>query len=88
MLNIVLFGAAVLMNTIFSSLEPKTQVSYCHRLFCPFLGPKRGQTLCLNKSESTSPKHVSYRVWLKLAHWFLRRSRLKKTPTTGGFWWQ
>jgi len=28
-------------------------------LFCLLLGPKRGQPLYLNKSESLSPKHVS-----------------------------
>jgi len=52
-------------------------------LFCPLLGPKRGQPLYLNKSEFTSPKHVSYQVWLKLALWFLRRSRLKKKVDAG-----
>jgi len=31
------------------------------------LGLKRGQPLYLNKSESPSPKHVSYQVGLKLA---------------------
>jgi len=36
-------------------------------LFCPLLGPKGGQPLYMNKSESPSPKHVSYQVWLKLA---------------------
>jgi len=51
-------------------------------LFCPLLGPKRGQPLYLNKSESPSPKNVSYQVWLKLAKWFLR-SRLKETVDTG-----
>jgi len=42
------------------------------------LGPKRGQPLYLNKSEYPSPKHVSHQVWLKLAKWFVRRSRLKE----------
>jgi len=42
-------------------------------LFCPLLGPKRRQPLYLNKSESSSSKHVSCQVWLKLAKWFLRR---------------
>jgi len=46
--------------------------------FCPLLNPKRGQSLYLNKSESPSSKHVSHLVWLKLAKWFLRRSRLKE----------
>jgi len=41
-------------------------------LFCPLLDPKRGQPLYLNKSESPYPKHVSCKVWLKLAQWFLR----------------
>jgi len=31
-------------------------------LFCPLLGPKRGQPLYLNKSEYPSPKHVSYQM--------------------------
>jgi len=44
--------------------------------FFPLLGPKSGQPLYLNKSESPSPKHVSCQVWLKLAKW-LRRSCLK-----------
>jgi len=35
----------------------------------------------LNKSESPSPKHVPCQVWLKLAQWFLRRSRLKEKLT-------
>jgi len=47
-------------------------------LLCPLLGPKRGQPLYLNKSDSPSSKHVSYQLWLKLAKWFLRRSRLKE----------
>jgi len=29
-------------------------------LFCPLLGPKRGQPLYLNKSESPSPKHACF----------------------------
>jgi len=36
-------------------------------LFCPLLGPKRGQPLYMNKFESPSSKHVSCQVWLKLA---------------------
>jgi len=55
-------------------LEELTKLS----LFCPFSGPKRGQPLYLNNSESSSPNHVSHQVWLKLAKWFVRRSRLKK----------
>jgi len=47
-------------------------------LFCPLLGPKRGQSLSLNKSESPSLNHVSHQVWLKLAKWFVRRSCLKE----------
>jgi len=31
-------------------------------LFYPLLGPKRGQPLYLNKSESPSRKHVSYQA--------------------------
>jgi len=50
-------------------------------LFGPLLGPKRGQPLYLNKSESPSLKHDSFQVWLKLAKWFLRRSRLKEKLT-------
>jgi len=52
-------------------------------LFCPLLGVKRGQSLYLNKSESPSPKHFSYQDWLKLAYWFLRRSRLKEKIDDG-----
>jgi len=51
-------------------------------LFCPFL----------NKSESPSPKLVSYHVWLKLSKWFLRRSHSNKSlqmlMTTDGLCWQ
>jgi len=36
-------------------------------LFCPLLGPKRGQPLDMNKSESPSLNHVFHQVWLKLA---------------------
>jgi len=39
------------------------------------------QPLNLYKSESPSPKIGSYQVWLKLAWWFLRRSRLKEKLT-------
>jgi len=39
-------------------------------LFRPLLGPKWGQPLYLNKSESPSPKHVYYQVLLKLSKWF------------------
>jgi len=42
------------------------------------LGCKRGQPLYLNISESPSPKHISHQVWMKLAKWLLRRSRLKE----------
>jgi len=52
-------------------------------LFCPLLGPKGGQPLYLNKSEFPYAKHVSYQVWLKLAMWFLRRSRLKEKADVG-----
>jgi len=47
-------------------------------LFYPLLGPKRGHPFYLNISESPSPKHVFYQVWLKLANWFVRRSHLKE----------
>jgi len=43
-------------------------------LFCPLLG----QPLYLNRSESPTPNHVSHQLWLKLAKWFVRRSRLKE----------
>jgi len=46
-------------------------------------GPKRDQPLYLNMSESPSSKHVSCQVWLILAQWFLRRSRLKKQEAQG-----
>jgi len=48
------------------------------------LGPKRGQPLYLNKSESPSPNHVSHQVWLKLAKWLVRRSRLKEKVNRDG----
>jgi len=35
-------------------------------LFCPLLGPKRGQPIYLNISESSSPRHIFCQVWLKL----------------------
>jgi len=60
MLNINAFWLVVHEKNIFEDL------SKCS-LLCPLLGPKRGQTLYLNKSESPSPKHVSCQVWLKLA---------------------
>jgi len=47
------------------------------------LGPKRGQPLYLNKYESPSFRHVFCQVWLKLAKWFLRRSRLKEKVDAG-----
>jgi len=52
-------------------------------LFCPLLGPKRSQPHYLNKSESPSPKHISYQLWLKLVYWLLRRSRLKEKVDAG-----
>jgi len=47
-------------------------------VFCPLNGPLSTKPLDLYKSESPSPKNGSYQVWLKLAWWFLRRSRLKE----------
>jgi len=47
-------------------------------LFCPLLGPKMGQPLYLNKSESPFSNHVFHQIWLKLAKWCLRRSNLKE----------
>jgi len=56
MLNINAFRLVVHEKKIFEDL------SKCS-LFCP----KMGQALYLNKSESPSPMHVSWQVWLKLA---------------------
>jgi len=58
--NINAFWSAVHEKKIFEDLS---KVS----LFCLLLGPKGGQPLYLNKSESPSSNHVSYQVWLKLA---------------------
>jgi len=44
----------------------------CVFIFCPLRGPKKGQSLYLNISESPSPTDASYQLWLKFAHWFLR----------------
>jgi len=41
--------------------------------FLPLNGTQKGPTLHLNKSKSPSPTDASYQVWLKQAHWFLRR---------------
>jgi len=60
--------------------EDLTEVSF----FCPLFASKSGQHLYFNKSESPSPKHVSYQVWLKLAYWFLRRSHLNQKVDAGG----
>jgi len=38
-------------------------------LFCPLLGPAP----LFEQTESPSPKHISYQVWLRLVQWFLRR---------------
>ena len=44
-------------------------------LFRNYLHLEKGRALHLNKLESPSPKEDLYQVWLKLAQWFLRRSR-------------
>ena len=44
-------------------------------LFSNHLPLEMGGALHLNKLESPSPKEDLYQVWLKLAQWFLRRSR-------------
>ena len=44
-------------------------------LFLNYLHLEKGMALHLNKFESPSPKDALCQVWLKLAHWFLRRSR-------------
>jgi len=44
----------------------------------PRIGPQKVTSLYMNKSESSLSKHVSQQVWLNLAKWFLRRSRLKE----------
>jgi len=58
MLNINAFRPAV-HEKIFEYLSKLS-------LFCPLLGPKKGQSLYLNKFESPSPKHVSYQVEIGL----------------------
>ena len=42
-------------------------------LFRNYLPLEKGGALPLNKLESPSPKNALCQVWLKLAHWFLRR---------------
>ena len=44
-------------------------------LFRNYLPLEKGGVLHLNKLESPSPKDTLCQVWLKLAQWFLRRSR-------------
>jgi len=51
--NINAFRPVVHEKKIFEDLS---KVS----IFCHLLGPKGGQPLYLNKSESPCPKHVSY----------------------------
>jgi len=46
-----------------------------------FLKICQNQPLDLYKSESPSSKNVSYKAWMKLAWWFLRRSHLKEKLT-------
>jgi len=60
MLNIKAFLPVVHEKKIFEDLTTFS-------LFYPFLGPKRGQPLYWNKSESPFPNHVFHHVWLKLA---------------------
>ena len=55
-------------------------------LFPYYFPLEKGVTLHLRKLESPSPKDALCQVWLKLAQWFLRRSRQKFTDrlrTTG-----
>jgi len=52
--------------------------------FRSLLGPKMDKILHLNKSESPSPKDVSYQFWLNVARWFLRQNRLKETLAPNG----
>jgi len=51
--------------------------------FAPYWAQKGASPLYLNKSESPCSKYVSYQLWLKLAWWFLRRSRLKEKVDDG-----
>ena len=44
-------------------------------LFRNYLPFEKGRAIHLNKFESPSPKDALCEVWLKLAQWFLRRSR-------------
>ena len=54
--------------------------------FHNYLPLEKGGALYLNKLESPSPKDALCQVWLKLAHWFWRRSwkceKFRTTTTT------
>jgi len=65
MQNINVFGPVIYEKKIFKYLS----ISFFF-IFCLLRGPKQGQPLHLNKSESPSPTDASYQVCLKLAHWF------------------
>ena len=45
-------------------------------LFCNYPPLEKDGVLPLNKLESPSPKNALCQVWLKLAHWFLKRRLL------------
>ena len=52
-------------------------------LFPYYLPLEKGVALHLNKFESPLPKDALCQVWLKLAQWFLRRSRKYEKFTDG-----
>ena len=43
--------------------------------FANYLSLSGGWALDLNKIESPSPKDALWQVWLKLVHWFQKKSR-------------
>jgi hypothetical protein len=42
-------------------------------IFCDYLPFEKELAFYFNKFEFSSSKDNSYQVWLKLAHWFLKR---------------
>ena len=51
--------------------------------FLDYLPLEGALALDFNNLNSPSPKDVLYQVWLKLAQWFLRRSRKCEKFTDG-----
>jgi len=57
---------------VFGSVVHEKKIVFIH-LFLLLKGPKKSQFLYLNKYCSPNPTDASYQLWIKLAHWFLRR---------------